>query len=154
MTGMNIGTVSKLTGLNTKTIRYYEQIELIAPATRSDNGYRQYSEKGLEQLRFVQRARKTGFNIDECRQLLALLNNSERHSHQVKELVLEKADLVTKQIEELKLMHTCLLDLASQCQSDEGAHCAILDRFTDQTINTFDQTTNQKSHHKPNGEAS
>lgn len=151
---MNIGTVSKLTGLNTKTIRYYEQIELIAPATRSDNGYRQYSEKGLEQLIFVQRARKTGFNIDECRQLLALLNNSERHSHQVKELVLEKADLVTKQIEELKLMHTCLLDLASQCQSDEGAHCAILDRFTDQTINTFDQTINQKSHHKPNGEAS
>jgi len=128
---MNIGTVSKLTGLNTKTIRYYEQIELIAPATRSDNGYRQYSEKGVEQLRFVQRARKTGFNIDECRQLLDLFNNSGRQSHQVKELVLEKADLVAKQIEELKLMHTCLLDLASQCQSDEDPHCAILDRFTD-----------------------
>jgi MerR family copper efflux transcriptional regulator len=130
---MNIGTVSKLTGLNTKTIRYYEQIELIAPAIRSDNGYRQYSEKGLEQLRFVQRARKTGFNIDECRQLLDLFNNSGRQSHQVKELVLEKADLVAKQIEELKLMQNCLLDLASQCQSDEEPHCAILDSFANQT---------------------
>jgi len=151
---MNIGTVSKLTGLNTKTIRYYEQIELIAPATRSDNGYRQYSEKGLEQLKFVQRARKTGFNIDECRQLLDLFNNSGRQSHQVKELVLEKAELVAKQVEELKLMHSCLLDLASQCQSDEEPHCAILDRFSDHTKTTVDQTTSHTSSNKPHGAAS
>jgi len=151
---MNIGTVSKLTGLNTKTIRYYEQIELIAPATRSDNGYRQYSEKGLEQLRFIQRARKTGFNIDECRQLLALFNNSGRHSHQVKELVLEKADLVARQIEELKLMKHCLLDLASQCQSDEEPHCAILDRFTDHTSEPIAQTVNPSKLLKSHGDAS
>jgi len=131
---MNIGTVSKLTGLNTKTIRYYEQIELIAPATRSANGYRQYSEKGLEQLKFIQRARKTGFNIEECRQLLALFNDTTRHSHHVKDLVLEKAELVAKQINELKLMHTCLLDLASQCQSDQDPHCAILDHLVDKQI--------------------
>ena len=142
---MNIGTVSKLTGLNTKTIRYYEQIELIAPATRSDNGYRQYSEKGLEQLVFIQRARKTGFNIDECRQLLALFNNAGRHSHQVKELVLEKADLVAKQIEELKLMHTCLIDLASKCQSNEDPHCAILDQFTDQAQKNSNTLRGEKS---------
>ena len=131
---MNIGTVSKLTGLNTKTIRYYEQIELIAPATRSANGYRQYSEKGLEQLKFIQRARKTGFNIEECRQLLALFNDTSRHSHYAKDLVLEKAELVAKQIEELKLMHTCLLDLASQCKSDEDPHCVILDHLVDKQI--------------------
>ncbi len=137
---MNIGTVSKLTGLNAKTIRYYEKIELISPASRSDNGYRQYSEKGLEQLRFIQRARKTGFNIEECRQLLALFNNSKRHSHHVKELVLEKADLVEKQIEELKLMHRCLIDLASQCRSDEEPHCAILDHLVDQGVNNHQET--------------
>ena len=145
---MNIGTVSKLTGLNAKTIRYYEQIELIAPATRSENGYRQYSDAGIAQLRFIQRARKTGFNIDECRQLLALFNNSDRHSHHVKKLVLEKADVVAKQIEELKLMQSCLLDLASQCQSNEAPHCAILDRFSEPTKNHIDLTTSPK----PQGE--
>ena len=133
---MNIGAVSKLTGLNTKTIRYYEQIELIAPATRSDNGYRQYSNKELEQLRFVQRARKTGFNIEDCRQLLALFNNSGRQSHQVKSLVLEKAEQVATQISELKLMHQCLLDLAEQCQSDDDPHCAILDHLVDEETPT------------------
>lgn len=128
---MNIGTVAKLTGLNTKTIRYYEEIALITPSSRSDNGYRQYSENELEQLHFVQRARKTGFNIEECRQLLSLFNNSGRQSHQVKNLVLEKAQVVAQQIEELKLMHQCLIDLASQCQSDEEPHCAILDHLSD-----------------------
>lgn len=140
---MNIGTVSKLTGLNTKTIRYYEQIKLISPATRSANGYRQYSTHGLAQLQFIQRARQTGFNIEECRQLLALFNNSGRHSHQVKELVLEKAEVVTKQIEALKLMQSCLLDLAAQCQSDDEPHCAILDRFSDSKHLDSGHATNQ-----------
>lgn len=145
---MNIGKVSKLTGLNAKTIRYYEQIELISPATRSDNGYRQYSEKGLEQLRFIQRARKTGFNIEECRQLLALFNNSGRQSHQVKALVLEKAELVEKQIAELKLMRACLLDLASQCQSDQDPHCAILDSFADQHVNQTRSNQEETNHER------
>jgi MerR family transcriptional regulator, copper efflux regulator len=128
---MNIGSVAKLTGLNSKTIRYYEEIALIKPSSRSENGYRQYSENEIEQLHFVQRARKTGFNIEECRQLLTLFNNSGRQSHQVKDLVLEKAEVVAKQIEELNLMHQCLIDLASQCQSDEAPHCAILDHLSD-----------------------
>ena len=51
----------------------------------------------------------------------------------VKDLVLEKALMVKKQIEELKLMHQCLLDLASQCQSDDESHCAILDHLSDNT---------------------
>ena len=133
---MNIGAVSKLSGLNSKTIRYYEQIELIAPAKRSDNGYRQYSSKEVEQLRFVQRARKTGFNIEECRQLLSLFNNSGRQSHHVKGLMLDKAAQVAEQINELRLMHQCLLDLASQCQSDEDPQCAILDHMVEDESNS------------------
>jgi len=128
---MNIGKVSRLTGLNAKTIRYYEEIELVPPSSRSSNGYRQYTEKDVEQLQFVQRARKTGFNIDESRQLLGLLNDTNRHSHHVKDLVMEKAELVAKQIDELRIMHQCLLDLASQCKSNEEPHCAILDRLSE-----------------------
>jgi len=132
---MNIGKVSKLTGLNSKTIRYYEEIDLVHASSRSENGYRQYADKDVEQLRFVQRARKTGFNIEECRQLLSLQNDTSRHSHHVKDLVLEKAEIVAKQIDELKLMHTYLLELASQCQSDEEPHCAILDTLSETETN-------------------
>ena len=127
---MNIGEVSKLSGLPSKTIRYYEEIDLVKPSSRSSNGYRNYSEGDLTQLQFVQRARRTGFNIDECRQLLSLYNDQSRHSHDVKQLVIEKAQVVAEQIQELQLMHDCLMELAGQCQSDEKPHCAILDTLS------------------------
>ena len=57
---MNIGQAAKQAGLNSKTIRYYEQIELLAPARRADNSYRDYSDNDVENLRFLQRARQAG----------------------------------------------------------------------------------------------
>jgi len=131
---MNIGQASQRCGLSTKTIRYYEQIELVTPAKRTENGYRNYSENDLEQLCFLNRARQTGFTIDECRQLLALYKNQNRHSKHVKQMVLEKAQHVAKQIEEMEIMHQHLLDLAEHCQADEEPHCAIIDQLSEAPI--------------------
>ena len=128
---MNIGEAAKRSGLPPKTIRYYESIKLVEPAMRNDNGYRDYNETDIEQLRFLQRARTTGFNIDECRQLLSLYKDQSRHSHHVKELVMEKAERVLQQIHELQMMHECLLELSSLCQADEEPHCAILDELSE-----------------------
>lgn len=127
---MNIGQAAEITGLSTKTLRYYESIDLIKPSHRATNGYRNYSEADIEQLTFLQRARQTGFSIEECKQLLALFNDDSRQSKHVKDLVLEKADQITHQIEQLKWMHTYLLDLASHCHADEGPQCAILDELS------------------------
>lgn len=49
---MNIGDVAKRTGLPAKTIRYYEEIELLHPA-RHANGYRYFSEADVHKLRFL-----------------------------------------------------------------------------------------------------
>lgn len=130
---MNIGEVSKLSGLPSKTIRYYEEIDLVKPSSRASNGYRNYSDDDLAQLQFIQRARRTGFNIDECRQLLSLYNDQSRHSHDVKQLVIEKAQVVAEQIQELQLMHDCLMELAGQCQSNEEPHCAILEKLSERS---------------------
>ncbi len=127
---MNIGQAAKACGLTTKTIRYYEEIDLICPSSRSLSGYRQYTESDIAQLQFIQRARSTGFTIDECRQLLALNNDPSRQSHEVKALVLDKAKQVSQQIENLSQMHQCLLELADRCQSDDKPKCAILDSLS------------------------
>ncbi len=66
---MNIGDAALQTGLPAKTIRYYEDIDLVSPA-RAENGYRDYSDNDVHRLRFLQRARGLGFTIDECRGLL------------------------------------------------------------------------------------
>ena len=126
---MNISAVAKQTGLSAKTIRYYESIGLILAAKRAQNGYRDYSVDDAAQLQFLQRARATGFSIDECRQLVELSRDASRRSAHVKDLVLEKADRVAAQIEELKKMHTSLMEMASHCAGDEGPNCAIINEL-------------------------
>lgn len=126
---MNIGQAARASGLSAKTIRYYEDIELISPAHRSDNGYRHYDEQSLDELRFVHRAREVGFSVDECRTLVQLQRDPRRRSAHVKSLVLEKCEQLEKRIEQLRSMQAMLNSLASQCSGDEGPECAILDEL-------------------------
>ena len=77
---MNIGQAAKLSGLTVKTIRYYSDIGLIKPEVNERNGYRDFSKADLAKLQFIGKARKFDFSLDECRELLALYENSERSS--------------------------------------------------------------------------
>lgn len=124
---MNISEAARRSGLSAKTIRYYEDIELIAPASRGDNGYRQYDGGAVEELHFLARARDVGFDLQECRQLLDLQRDRNRHSRHARELVLEKHQQLQTRVEQLQSMQLVLQDLANRCQGDEGPECAILE---------------------------
>ena len=124
---MNISQAARRRGLSAKTIRYYEDIELIAPAARSPNGYRQYDSKAVEELHFLARAREVGFDLQECRQLLDLQRDHTRQSRHARELVLEKSQQLQTRIEQLVAMQDVLQNLASRCRGDEGPDCAILE---------------------------
>ena len=124
---MNISQAAQQSGLSAKTIRYYEEIQLIAPAARGENGYRQYDGKALEELRFLARARDVGFDLEESRQLLELQRNSARQSRHARDLVMEKSQKLQSRIEQLVAMQRELLELASRCKGDEGPDCAILE---------------------------
>lgn len=124
---MNISAAARSSGLSAKTIRYYEEIGLIAPATRGDNGYRQYHDAGLEELKFLARAREVGFDLEECRQLLELHRDHSRQSRHARELVLEKSLQLQQRIDQLVSMQTVLENLADRCRGDEGPECAILE---------------------------
>lgn len=69
-TRMNISELSRLSGLNTPTIRYYEQIKLLPKAKRKANGYRHYSENDLQQLLLIKQAQQAGFSLTEIKSLL------------------------------------------------------------------------------------
>ena len=126
---MNISQAARATGLSAKTIRYYEEIDLISPAERRANGYRFYDEAALDELRFVHRAREVGFSVEECRQLVDLYRDPGRHSAHVKGLVLEKCDQLEDKIRQLHSMQSMLRELAGRCSGDEGPECAILDEL-------------------------
>ncbi|EMI4412573.1 Cu(I)-responsive transcriptional regulator [Serratia bockelmannii] len=126
---MNISDVAKKTGLTSKTIRFYEEKALITAPIRSDNGYRHYSAKHVEELTLLRQARQVGFNLDECRELVALFNDPARHSADVKARTLLKVAEIEKHISELGNMRQRLLTLAEQCPGDEGAECPIINNL-------------------------
>lgn len=126
---MNIGQAARLSGLNNKTIRYYESIGLV-DSRRQANGYRDYTAADLERLRFLQRARVVGFSLEECRELLELYSDPSRRSADVKALVTARVKQVEEQLESLEAMRETLLTMAAHCQGDESADCAIIDSLS------------------------
>lgn len=67
---MNISELSKLSGLNAPTIRYYEQIKLLPKPQRLGNGYRKYSANDLQQLLLIKQAQQVGFSLEEIKALV------------------------------------------------------------------------------------
>ncbi len=74
----------KKTGLTSKAIRFYEEKGLVTPPLRSENGYRTYTQKHLNELTLLRQARQVGFNLEECGELVNLFNDPRRHSADVK----------------------------------------------------------------------
>ncbi|MFZ2103258.1 MAG: Cu(I)-responsive transcriptional regulator [Oricola sp.] len=123
---MNIGTAAERANLPAKTIRYYEEIGLLAPA-RAGNGYRDYSDKDVHRLRFLQRSRSLGFTIDECRLLLSLYDDKHRASADVKAVALEKVAEIDRKIADLQSLRDTLAKLARHCHGDGRPDCPIID---------------------------
>jgi len=123
---VKIGEVSAASGVSARMIRHYEKIGLIAPAARRDSGYRDYDERDVHTLRFIGRARDFGFPIEEIRALLALWNDRERSSSNVKALALARAAELKRKARELDSIRRSLEDLASRCHGDDRPDCPIL----------------------------
>lgn len=65
-----IGQLAKQVGVRTSTLRYYETEGLLKPTRRTEAGYRLYDEQAEQTLRFIQRAQRLGFSLDDIRTLL------------------------------------------------------------------------------------
>lgn len=72
---LTIGKLAKRSGVPPSTLRYYESEGLLIPAERSDAGYRLYAEEQEQTLRFIQRAQRLGFTLDDIRLLLRRIDN-------------------------------------------------------------------------------
>ncbi|HLU62178.1 MAG TPA: Cu(I)-responsive transcriptional regulator [Gammaproteobacteria bacterium] len=127
----NIGEAAAASGVSARMIRHYERIGLIPPANRTFGNYRIYSDNDVHTLRFIGRARKLGFSVEQIELLLSLWQDRNRSSAEAKRLALEHVAELEAKIRELQGMRDALKTLADRCHGDDRPDCPILEDLAD-----------------------
>lgn len=121
------GQLSKATGCNIETIRYYEKSALLPDPPRSTAGYRVYSKVHTARLRFILRARELGFSLDDIRGLLGLDDGAAPSCADVRERTQQHLLDVRAKIADLRRIEKVLASTAAQCTGDQVPACPVLD---------------------------
>jgi DNA-binding transcriptional MerR regulator len=112
-----IGKLAADVGLNPKTIRYYEALGLLPPSPRTASGYRLYTPKIVELLRFIKKAKTLGFTLREIREIIALRQRGDLPCPHVHTLLTERIETLSRQIQDLSLLRDELKRLAKKSAS-------------------------------------
>ena len=130
-TGIQIGELSRRTGCNIVTIRYYEQIALLPEPARSAGRYRVYDTPAVRRLAFIRRARELGFTLDEVRTLLSLsADDGQDKCANVREVAERHLADVRAKIADLQAMEHVLADAVRRCAAGEVPGCPIIDALS------------------------
>jgi MerR family redox-sensitive transcriptional activator SoxR len=116
-----ISDVARVFGLRTSAIRYYEQIGILPPPMRK-NGQRRYDDSALFRLAVVQRARETGFSLEEIRELFFGFPPGTRPLKRWHQLSQRKIAELRERMNRLKLMET-LLKRVENCRCNALDEC-------------------------------
>ena len=129
--GIQIGDLSRRTGCNIETIRYYERIALLPIPVRSAGRYRLYDTADVRRLAFIRRARKLGFTLPEVRTLLSLSAGDRQGAYaNVCELAENHLAEVRAKIADLQALERVLADAINRCAAGEVPGCPIIDALS------------------------
>ncbi|MCH8991615.1 MAG: heavy metal-responsive transcriptional regulator [Acidobacteria bacterium] len=120
---MRIGELAQEIGVNTKTIRYYEDIGVLPPPDRAPNGYRDYGGEAVGRLRFVRDAQATGLTLTEIASILDLRGQGEATCHHVLDLLDQHLEDLDRHIETLHRTRDELLALTERAKRLDPADC-------------------------------
>ena len=121
---MNIGVLSRQTGVSTKTVRYYETIGLVPPPERVDNGYRIYQPDAVERLLFIRDAQASGLSLTEIGAILELRDQGESTCDHVVHLLERHLQDLDQHIKSLKKTRTQLAAFTDRARSLDPAACS------------------------------
>ncbi|MDE2111955.1 MAG: helix-turn-helix domain-containing protein [Alphaproteobacteria bacterium] len=122
-----IGQLSRDTGVNIETIRYYEKIGIMPKPPRSGGGYRLYKAEHCKRLSFVRRGRELGFSLDELRELLRLVDGRAYTCKEVRALTFDHVADIRRKIADLKRLERALTDIAARCSGKHVPECPVID---------------------------
>jgi MerR family mercuric resistance operon transcriptional regulator len=123
---LSIGELSRRTGCNIETVRYYERIGLMPEPPRRGR-YRSYGAGDVRRLRFVRRSRELGFTLDEVRRLLGLAAGGHASCAEARALAAAHLQDVRTRIADLRRMQHVLADAVRACDAGDNTGCPLID---------------------------
>jgi MerR family transcriptional regulator, copper efflux regulator len=131
--GLLIGEVARRAGVSTPTTRYYEELGLLAPPARSSSGYRRYSERVLEDVRFIRKAQVLGFSLDEIAEILTLSRSGKSACVRVLSLAQQHLAALDERIEQLHAFREQLAGELAKWDGKAAPACIGLCQIIDVT---------------------
>jgi MerR family mercuric resistance operon transcriptional regulator len=121
------GELARRTGVNIETIRYFENIGVLATPDRTEGGHRIYVEKHVRTLAFVRRARNLGFTPREVRAILALGGPGKACCDEVRKIAQHHLATVRAKLADLTELERLLAGTIRDCSGDAHPDCAVVD---------------------------
>ena len=117
---LSIGELSRSTGVNIETIRYYERIKILPTPPRTSSGRRVYGPPEIRSLTFIRRSRELGFTLDEIRALLAIsAADGNNTCGEVRQVAARHLADIRAKIADLRAMARVLSDAVQRCDAGE-----------------------------------
>lgn len=124
---MTIGQLARAAGVHVETVRYYQQLGLVAVPQRPARSVRRYPREAVSRLAFIRRAQDAGFTLKEIAELLRLAQTPSCRG--AREMAANKLAQVEARMADLTRMRTALRGLVRQCDARRSRSCPILEAF-------------------------
>jgi DNA-binding transcriptional MerR regulator len=121
-----IGEVTKQTKLSADTLRYYEKIGVLPKISRSASGIRLFDKQDISRLKFIKRAQRMNFSLEEIKLLLTMREDPQHARNEIRQLTADKLSDVESQLAELKTLRTELQLLLNLCKGNRDG-CPIIE---------------------------
>jgi DNA-binding transcriptional MerR regulator len=120
---MRIGEFADRSGVTAKALRYYDDVGILRPTTRTPSGYRLYGEDALQKLAFVRAAQGVGLSLGEIREVIAMRDRGEVPCGHVLKLIRRRAGELDERIAEMQALRDQLAQLARRARRLDPRDC-------------------------------
>jgi MerR family mercuric resistance operon transcriptional regulator len=124
---LSIGQLSRLSGVNIETVRYYERIKMLPSPPRTASGWRIYDSTHVRALAFIRRSRGLGFSLEQIRALMRLGAPEKATCREVRQIASHHLEHLRAKLSDLKKLERLLAKTVARCSGRLAPDCPVLD---------------------------